>query len=154
MNAVRQELRRLQVFARERIPVAAAMQVEFLAYGAGTLTLRAPLAPNVNHHGTAFGGSQYALAAIGGWGLAKLALAEAGMRGDAVIHDARATYRQPVTADLLLECRALDAGRCIANCRKHGRGTLRIRARIDTEAGAAMVFEGKFFVRLGEGGDG
>src|SRR5690606_6825838 len=54
------------------IPLARAMQLSVAAYDGATLALAAPLAPNGNDKGCAFGGSLASLMTLAGWGLAHL----------------------------------------------------------------------------------
>ncbi len=124
------------------------MQLELTDYRDGRLTVRAPLAPNINHHGTGFGGSQYALAAVAGWALLKLALEDAGLAGDAVIHSATVTYERPVTRDLRLAGRLTHAERVVTACRKHGRASADVTVEAYDGERRAMHFAAKFFVTL------
>ena len=47
----------LQRYLHERIPLARAMEVEVRALASDGVELGAPLAPNINHRDTVFGGS-------------------------------------------------------------------------------------------------
>ena len=49
------------------IPQVLAMQVQLAGERDGRLCLRAPLGPNVNDKGTAFGGSLVSLMTLAGW---------------------------------------------------------------------------------------
>lgn len=147
-GAVAGNLQRLQAFAHAHIPVAEAMRIELTGYRDGELTVRAPLAANINHHGTGFGGSQYALAAVAGWALLKLTLEQAGLNGDAVIHSARVTYERPVHADLRLVARLAQRERVLSACRKHGRASAGITAELYDGSEPAMRFTGKFLVTV------
>lgn len=62
----------LQDYLYNHIPLSAAMQVEVTQATVSTIELRAPLAPNVNHRGTAFGGSISTLATLAGWSLLRM----------------------------------------------------------------------------------
>ena len=57
----------LQAFLRERIPLSDAMQVSVRSISAGQVVLSAPIAPNLNHRDTVFGGSASALAILAAW---------------------------------------------------------------------------------------
>ena len=63
------------------IPLAAAMSIAVEGYDGRTLTVRAPLPPNRNLHGTAFAGSLFSTCVLTGWGAAWLALHERGLTG-------------------------------------------------------------------------
>lgn len=64
----------LQDYLYRHIPLSAAMQVEVRTAEPGLVELHAPLAPNVNHRGTAFGGSIATLATLAGWSLLRVRL--------------------------------------------------------------------------------
>ena len=51
----------LEAFLHEKIPLTRAMGLRVAESSAARLVLEAPLAANVNHLGTAFGGSLHAL---------------------------------------------------------------------------------------------
>ncbi len=52
----------LQTYLHTHIPLSKAMEVEVVQATPDIIELRAPLAPNINHRGTAFGGSISTLA--------------------------------------------------------------------------------------------
>lgn len=64
----------LQDYLHTHIPLSAAMQVEVFTATPEIIELHAPLAPNVNHRGTAFGGSIATLATLAGWSLLRVRL--------------------------------------------------------------------------------
>ena len=59
---------------REEIPLARAMDLRVADYDGQALTLAAPLPPNINDKGCAFGGSLASLMTLAGWGLVRLQL--------------------------------------------------------------------------------
>lgn len=62
----------LQIYLHSHIPLSAAMQVEVVQATPDIIELRAPLAPNINHRGTAFGGSISTLATLACWSLLRV----------------------------------------------------------------------------------
>ena len=60
------------------------------------VVLRAPLAPNANHKGTAFGGSLFCVAVLTGWAWATRYIAARGLNADAVIQESTIRYLKPV----------------------------------------------------------
>lgn len=64
----------LQTYLHSHIPLSKAMQVEVREATQEYIELHAPLAPNVNHRGTAFGGSIATLATLAGWSLLRVRL--------------------------------------------------------------------------------
>jgi thioesterase domain-containing protein len=57
----------LQRYLHERIPLSRAMAVEVRAATAEGVEIYAPLAPNINHRDTVFGGSASAVAILTTW---------------------------------------------------------------------------------------
>jgi thioesterase domain-containing protein len=95
----------LQNKIRNAIPVSEAMQFSITELSSGSILVQAPLAPNVNIHGTGFAGSIYSIAVLAGWGLSTHIMGVLGMDGDLVVSKAEIRYRVPVTG--MIECRAV-----------------------------------------------
>lgn len=57
----------LERYLYEHIPLSRAMGVEVLEASAARVRLSAPLAPNLNHRNTVFGGSESAVAILACW---------------------------------------------------------------------------------------
>ena len=72
------------------------MCVEVLEATRERVRLAAPLAPNVNHRGTVFGGSAAALATLAAWALLHLRLAAEGYGGRLVIRRSTVDFEQPI----------------------------------------------------------
>src|SRR5688572_1120434 len=70
------------------------------------LELAAPLAPNLNHKRTAFGGSLYSLAVLAAWGTVRRLLAEAGIKAHVVIGEGSLSYLKPVAGEFRAACAA------------------------------------------------
>ena len=88
---------------RAAIPLAEAMQFHIESLSPGEIRVTAPLAPNINIHGTGFAGSIYSLAVLTGWALCTHLLDSAGIAAELVVARADIKYRAPV--DARLECR-------------------------------------------------
>jgi thioesterase domain-containing protein len=93
---------RLAELWEDGIPLATAMSVEIRRLDEQVLEIAAPLGPNRNHMGSAFGGSLQCLATLAGWGVALMAAGEPGAH-HVVIRDARMRFRVPVVGDLVAE---------------------------------------------------
>src|ERR1700753_1412136 len=65
-----------------------------------TVVLRAPLEPNGNHKGSAFGGSLYSISVLGGWWRLTPFRGGNGLEGDAVIQESPTQYLPPVLGEL------------------------------------------------------
>ena len=98
----------LERHLRDTIPLARAMDLHVGDYDGYRLALYAPLAPNVNDKGCAFGGSRACMLTLAGWGLINLRLAEAGLDAEVYVQDASTVYLAPVWDQLIAEAYAPD----------------------------------------------
>jgi thioesterase domain-containing protein len=142
-------LEALRATLRTEMPVTQHLGIEAAGYHHGVLTLRAPLAANVNHKGTAFGGSLNAIATLAGWGVLWLALREHDLPGEVVIQDSSVQYLRPVAGDFLArsgppEPEAL--ARLLNAVRRRGRGRIGLAAEVADAAGVAVTFAGRYVV--------
>lgn len=101
MHVTGERLSDLQRLLHREVPLSRHMGVAVESYDDVTLALGADLEPNVNIHGTAFGGSMYSLAALCGWALLRLRLEDLSLRAEVVLGSARIDYRQPVRSKLI-----------------------------------------------------
>jgi thioesterase domain-containing protein len=135
------------------IPQVRAMQVEVVGDDDGRLRLSAPLAPNVNDKGSAFGGSLVSLMTLAGWGLVTQRLADAGLKADVYVADSQVRYLAPLENDLRAEAwlEEGDWDAFLATFRQRGRARCRITACVRLpDGGEATVFSGRF-VALAQG---
>ena len=119
---------------RADIPLLDAMQLSFSDYGDLSLWMEAPLAPNINNKGTAFGGSIASICLFGGWAVATLGFIDAGIRNtEIVVYTSEMTFERPARG--LLRVRAFvrpeDFDACLAQLREGT--TQRIRFDVNVE---------------------
>ncbi|QEE26010.1 MAG: thioesterase [Rhodanobacter sp.] len=88
-------------FIHEGIPLARDMALQLHHYDGEQLTLAAPLAPNVNDKGCAFGGSLVSVMTLTGWGLVELALRARNEDCDVFVGESTVRYLSPVWDDFL-----------------------------------------------------
>src|SRR5215212_12274884 len=93
---------RIQELFYSKIPITRALGVRVESYDGQRLVLSAPLNQNVNHLGTAFGGSLNALAVLSGYGVLWLELQDA--KCHIVIRDSAISYERPVRGELRAVC--------------------------------------------------
>lgn len=86
----------LESYLHRHIPLSAAMQVAVDSAGTDAVVLRAPLAPNINHRDTVFGGSASALATLAAWALLYVRLDAAGYAARVVIQRNTMEYLRPI----------------------------------------------------------
>lgn len=80
------------------VPLSAAMEARVLRLGEGTATLTMPLAPNVNHMGTVFGGSLNALGLLTAAVAVLTRLRPAGYKHLLVVRHSEYSYHRPATS--------------------------------------------------------
>lgn len=130
------------------IPLARAMAMSVSAYDGDSLTLSAPLAPNINDKGCAFGGSLVSLMTLAGWGLVKLALDRQGRDCDIYVQDSDVRYLAPVWNDFDAVARLVDRESFVAMAEaltSRGRARTRVRCVVPLPDGsAAATLEARF----------
>jgi thioesterase domain-containing protein len=143
-------LEALSATLRTEMPVTQHLGIETASYRNGVVTLRAPLAANVNHKGTAFGGSLNAIATLAGWSVVWLALREHAVTGEVVIQDSSVRYLRPVAGDFWARSGPLEPdalARLLTAIRRRGRGRVSLVAEVEDDAGVAVSFGGRYVVQ-------
>jgi thioesterase domain-containing protein len=121
------------------------MGVRVESYDVERLVLCAPLAANVNHLGTAFGGSLNALAVLSGYGLLWLELRDTECH--IVIRESSISYERPVRGELRAVCvrPAEDALEQFKQTfHQKGKARIALSATIEDEGVPAVHFKGTF----------
>ena len=134
-----------ETFLHEQIPLTRAMGVEVRSWDGQELWIAAPLAPNHNHLGTAFGGSLSALATLAGYSLLWLLLGD--REAHIVIRDSSLRYRHPVRGELLALCRhpGDEAWQAFqSKFSASGKARLTLQVAIIEEGRVCVEFEGVF----------
>lgn len=97
------ELDTFEAECRRDIPLLTAMQLSLVDYGELVLTMEAPLAPNINNKGTAFGGSIASICLFGGWAVSTLAFAEHGIADtEIVVYRNEMIFERPARGHLVV----------------------------------------------------
>ena len=93
------QARELVDFIRNEIPLALAMDLQLGEFDHDRFSLLAPLKPNVNDKGCAFGGSLVSLMTLCGWALVELALRQRGEDCDVFVAESTVRYLTPLWQD-------------------------------------------------------
>lgn len=89
----------LEQYLHEHIPLSDAMEVSVLSVDEEAIVLQAPLAPNINHRETVFGGSASALAILAAWSLLHTRLRREGILSRLVIQRNTMEYDLPIPGE-------------------------------------------------------
>jgi len=138
----------LEAFLHEKIPLTRAMGLHVAESNARRLVLEAPLDKNVNHLGTAFGGSLHMLPTLACYAGLWTLLREAGIDGHVVVKRSQAVYRTPVTGRLRAVCVRPPAAlvkEFIRDLQRHKKARMELEAIVEGAHGkAAVEFSGSF----------
>ncbi|QIG80431.1 YiiD C-terminal domain-containing protein [Stakelama tenebrarum] len=144
----------LQTYLHQQIPLSAAMQVTVHAANPQAVTLAAPLAPNINHKHTVFGGSASALAILSAWSVIHLRLLAEGLPGEIVIQSNEIAYDKPIRGTFEATGTLADAAWPIFRKTLERRGLARIEAsaRLTCDGEPVGSLTGRFvaFLRTAE----
>lgn len=132
-------------FLHEQIPLTRAMGVRMERFDDEQLVLSAPLEPNHNHLGTAFGGSLSAIATLAGYSLLWLELGD--RDSHIVIKSSSLKYLHPVRSEIRAVCGRIDAAN-LARFREKfartGKAGISLRVAIVENERTCVEFEGLF----------
>lgn len=140
---------KLQDFFETHLPITDYMGLAVHKYDGQSLSLKAPLAPNINDKGTAFGGSLYNACVMVCWGFAYLKTIEANIEGNQVVAGGSIKYKGPVDADYIAVCESPsheDVVHFIDGFKRHGKGRITLKSTITCNGRVAVEFEGTYAV--------
>jgi len=130
------------------IPITRTMQLRIAQADGDRIALAAPLAPNVNDKGCAFGGSLASVLTLAGWALLVLRMRAAGQECEVYVQDSHLKYLAPVWGDFFAEAQLADGESWeafFAALASRGKGRLRVVASVAGSDGApATTLEARF----------
>ena len=142
----------VQAYLHRHIPISAAMGVEVMGCDDSGATLCAPLAPNINHRATVFGGSASAVAILAAWTYLHATLRGADLATRLVIQRNTIDYLAPITGDFEAVCPALppaEIERFVRTVRRHGKARITVAAELTGAGLKTASFSGDYVaVRL------
>jgi thioesterase domain-containing protein len=148
----------IERYLHEHIPISRALGVTVIRADAGGVELRAPLAPNINHRSTVFGGSAISVAILAAWTLVHLWTLDLHRLGRyrVVIHRSAMDYLAPLQGDFSAICTppsdALE--RFTGTLERHRRARVDLTARVTTGDRDVGSFAGSYVaIRLADGED-
>jgi thioesterase domain-containing protein len=138
-------------YIHQLIPITAHLQTTISKFDGNEVVINAPLKPNKNLHGTAFGGSQAAVGILSGWALIYLKLKELGIKNDLVIQKSSYDFLKPVTAEFFASCQLPSEEKFqqfVKTLKEKGKARLLILSDITSEAGLCGRHEGLYVIFL------
>ena len=130
-----------------QIPLGGAMGLSIERLDRRGIVLAAPLGPNVNDKGTAFGGALVSLMILAGWSLPRLALRRAGRTAELVIGRCEVRFIAPVGGGFRAECDWPDEAELdafIADLAATGKGRLSLEPRIVVAGKVAATLQARY----------
>ena len=127
------------------------MRVEVLVATAAGVKLSAPLAPNINHRDTVFGGSASALAILSAWSLLYIRLQEENLSSRLVIQKSAMNYERPITAEFTAWSVIPDATiwlKFMNTLKRKSRARISVAAVLHCKEEEVGKFEGDFVALL------
>lgn len=150
-------LEELEHLIREKMPITEHLEFSLGTDEEGRLRASAPLQPNANHMGTAFGGSLSMLATVTGWAMMHQVVQDAvedmKRRVEVMIQESDIEYLQPVCENISVICEPPDedaVDRFQQMLDRWGRARLELKCRIDAAGERAVTFMGRY-VALAKG---
>ena len=137
----------LEKYLHENIPLSETMGVQVRMATPEQVLLAAPLAPNINHHQTVFGGSGAVLATLAGWSLLHVRLKHENLEAQLVIQRSSMEYDRPIRGDFEAVSRLPDGSvwhRFRATLERRGRARITVNAYLLHEQIEMGSFVGDF----------
>lgn len=137
----------LEQLITEKIPITKHLQFTLSSGKGNELIASAPLKANLNHMGSAFGGSISMLSTLTGWAMVRLLLDEMKQKAEILIQESDIEYLQPIRDDLTVVCEPPDASaieRFHEMLERWGRARLELKCKIYEAGERAVTFIGQY----------
>ena len=140
----------LEQYLHAHIPLSRAMQVSVRDVREETVVLAAPLAPNINHRDTVFGGSASAVAMLAAWSLVHVRLLRQSMTHRLVIQRHTMRYERPIAGDFIARASLTSPewAQFLRTLALRGKARIGVGAILEHAGHTAATFAGEF-VALG-----
>ena len=134
-------------YIHEHIPLTAHLGAVVDSYDGDTVSISAPLEPNLNHRNTAFGGSISALGILSGWTLLFLKLKKTGIKNRLVIQRSSFDFQDPIDDNFSATCSLPNDEtweKFLKTLTRHGRARISVKSTINSSSGTGGVHEGAY----------
>ena len=143
------DLQALERYLHTHIPITRAMRVSVVAVDDAGVRLSAPIAPNINHRNTVFGGSAATLAILSAWTLVHTRLGRSFPSRRIVIQRSTVDYLAPLDGAFQAFCPSPDPlrwDRFLSGLERRGKSRITLRAELLGGEEVAGRFEGVYVV--------
>jgi thioesterase domain-containing protein len=137
----------ITAYLHEHIPITRSLGVRVEHYDGQSVRLAAPLAPNLNHRATAFGGSLSSIAILSGWVLLHLQLRDHGVSNRLVIQRSAIDFDAPVEGDFTATSTLPPPttwNRFLSTLARHRRARVTVASTIACASGVGGRHEGTY----------
>jgi thioesterase domain-containing protein len=145
-------LNKLEQYLHDHIPLSKAMQVSVVSVSEEAVVLSAPLAPNINHRATVFGGSASAVAILSAWSLLHTRLQSEGINSRLVIQSNTMDYHLPILDEFTARAFLPQPGvwpRFVGMLKRKGKARITVSSVLEQGGKSAGTLTGEF-VALGQ----
>ena len=97
-------INKAQDYLNKHIPITKHLGVKVIAFDGNEIELTAPLSNNINHRGTAFGGSLVSVAMLSGWVILHLKFLEETLECQLVIQKSTMDFLAPGVSEFKATC--------------------------------------------------
>lgn len=142
----------LQQYLYGHIPLSHAMQMRIVQIQEDEMVVAAPLAPNINHRETIFGGSASAIAILAAWSLLHVKLQRGGIASRLVIQSNTMQYDLPIAGDFIARARLAeteDWDRFVRMLTRRGKARIGVDVVLEYEGCQAGRLHGEFVALAG-----
>ncbi len=140
---------KLTEFLKAHVPATQYMGIDVGHYDGKSLTLSAPLHPNINDKQTAFGGSLYTICVMNCWGMVYLKTLEKGITCNQVVTQSNISYYAPVDGEItsICECPAKEElDTFFERYEEKGRSKITLYAEVQCNGKTAVKFESTYAI--------
>jgi thioesterase domain-containing protein len=130
----------LEAYLHEHIPISDHMGIQVVRADLESVTLSAPLEPNINHRSTVFGGSCASVAMLAAWSLVLLRVRDAGRDARIVIQRGSVDYLSPIDGAFSATSRSPEEATWVRFLRSLERGRpARVELTAEVESASRLV---------------
>lgn len=134
-------------FLHKKIPITKSMGFSVIEFTPSRVKISAKLEPNINHKGTAFGGSINCLMVVCGWAMVFINTKEIDPNAHIVIKKSSINYLLPIKEDFIAECNLSDEEskrKFFEMYTKHKKGRLDLKVSCYNQDSLLAEFQGQY----------